>query len=167
MKDFEDFIDEDEKIIEVLCPDKWAMLLWTAIFCGLIALVGLIILFELGAVGLSFIIVSLICWFICNAIYKKYAYCITDKRIIVKPGMFFVKSWRFIELASITTVDVVVGISDRIINGDKGSGTLIFHNESNATKWISNHKRNAFLHIITPIKYKKLINDLVEKAKRE
>ncbi len=166
MEVFTNLINEEEKILHRIYPEKWPMLLGPAVICTLLGIFGLVMLFIEIAVGIIVLLCSIIIWSIVASIYNKCAYCITDKRIIVVTGRLIGRDWRFIDLESITTVDIAISLSDRIINGDAGSGTLIFYNDSNPTnKLKGGFHKNAFLHILDPIKWQRTVGSLVTKAR--
>ncbi len=178
MTTFEHLLDDNEEIIREIKPKKTPTTLGSWIGVGvlsLLAVVALVLAFVIDdseslvpmlvMAGLL-LIGALICAFITVVSFNKYLSCITNKKVIIRSGIIGI-DFRVIELDSITTVDVITGLSDKLC-GYKTS-TIAFYNASNSCNTANgqgvSYKKNAFLHIENTNEIYKQVKALIKNAK--
>ncbi len=179
MNSFEHLLEDGEKVIREIRPKK------TPTQIGSWVMVSILLLMTVVCVILPFVIPASIneetfpffiiagMWFIGAGIgtfvtlvsFDKYLYCITDKKIIIRSGIIGI-DFRVMELDSITTVDLITGLSDKLC-GYKTS-TIAFYNASNSAVSSGQqvgYKKNAFLHIENANQVYKEVKELIKNAK--
>lgn len=92
--------------------------------------------------------------------YKNACYCYTNKRIIIKCGVFGVY-YRCLDLSSIGAIDVSITIFDKILRAD--TGTLRFGTIARPT--VPNTGIYAFMHVKNPYETYRKIKDAIDEAK--
>ena len=133
---FSKVLDDDEKIVKVFKPKKIKLFLSNIILHGLWLLFFtvmsvLAILFPeegvpasdpitvLIPIGIYIAIIALIC--VLSAIhYKNTYYAYSNKRIIVRSGIFGV-DYKSLDLVSISSTNVYVSLLDKLLHKDTGS----------------------------------------------
>ncbi len=190
MNEFVHLLEDDERIIRTIKPKKSPnvigtnILAWICIILGAFLILGGIMLIknansyyadeediEIGAemlvFGIIVIIMGLIIPIIANLKYKSYLYCITNKKVIIRTGVIG-RDFRVLELGSITTVDMIVGFSDKIC-GNK-TASILFFNASNATMYSGKtgrgeYNKNGFMHIENATEIYKEVKALIKEVK--
>ncbi len=143
---FEPILDNNETIVKIIKPNKFAMyfknMFYTVLFClfmfgfaclGLAAAisegevasdkVGISILIALAIfVGLS-VVICLIEWLFLNIYYKNVYYGYTNKRIVIRKGIFGV-DYKSLDIKMIGASTVNVSLMDKLLK--KNTGTLHF-----------------------------------------
>ncbi len=178
MTNFEHLLDEDEQIIQEIKPLKKPTNLGSWILVGVFAFFAIVFTiipflvndFEefapMFGIAVMCFVPAIIGGILTPIAYKKYLYCITNKKVIIRSGIIGV-DFRVIELDSITTVDVITGLTDKLC-GYKTS-TIAFYNASNSCNAPNgqgvNYKKNAFLHIENSNEIYKQVKALIKNAK--
>ncbi len=178
MNNFEHLLDEGEEIIKEIKPLKkptnlgsWICVAVLAFFAIVFTVIPFLVndfnefAPMLGIAGMC-LIPAVIGAILTPIAYKKYLYCITNKKVIIRSGIIGI-DYRVIELDSITTVDVITGLSDKLC-GYKTS-TIAFYNASNSCNAPNgqgvSYKKNAFLHIENSNEIYKQVKALIKNAK--
>ncbi len=164
MNEFSHLIEKDERILHTIKPNRVACMLGAWIVMAILLSSG-ILFFILAStfdnkssndvLYIMFTIYAWICiaflvpiFFLSVAKYNSYLYCVTDKKVIIRSGIIG-RDFRVLEIDSITTIDIIVGFSDRVCGGN--TATIIFFNASNANYHSSGfntgYNKNAFMHI--------------------
>ncbi len=135
---FENILDDDEKVEKVFKPHKGKfffsnMILWgiTLLVFALIASMGILFpeegyevdkLYVLVPIGI-YIVIMLICWGFSVIYYKNLYYAYTNKRVIVRSGIFGV-DFKSLDMSMIGAVNVYVSLFDKILR--KNTGSIMF-----------------------------------------
>ena len=129
---FNDVINVDEEIQNVFKPVKAPYLIRYALFLFvlIIPIIVLTILTVVIHIGFLYadlmLVVSFIIYFvtfvmkICN--YKNTYYCVTNKRLIIRNGVFGI-DFKSVDLKDVEAMDVYVGFFDKCFG--KNSGTIV------------------------------------------
>lgn len=135
---FERVLDEDEKLIKVYKPNKCKFLFSNILLMSLVLLVFasigvLAVLFPeegvasepiyvLIPIGIYVFLLGLYIVFLA-IYYKNVVYAYTNKRIIIRSGIFGV-DFKSLDMAMIGAVNVYVSLIDKILKKDTGSLTF-------------------------------------------
>ena len=179
-KIFEPILDENEKVLKVFKPHKGKMFTsyFVAGFCSWIwifavAIIGLftdpevntsptdwwvILLVVLGVL----IVFALITILFFALSYKNTYYAYTNKRIIIRKGIFGV-DYKSLDMGMIGAVEVNVSLLDKIVN--KNTGSICFG--SMASPINANAYMFKFAHISTPYDLYKEIKSTVDEFKNK
>ena len=173
---FSDILDEGEKVAAYFKPVKRKFLLAAILMYCVIGLIvmgfaTLAIILPIGAVGshapiyrfipLTVFALGLIINCVLDVIwYKNTCYCYTNKRIIIRCGVFGVY-YRCLDLSSIGAIDVSITFIDKLLRAD--TGTLRFGTISRPT--VPNTGIYAFMHIKAPYDTYRKIKYAIDQAK--
>jgi len=149
-------LEDDEKIIKTYKPVQKTIRNYFGLFYMLvIPIAGWIALILSWPIIYPFY----------RAWYKKRAYAVTNKRIIVRGGIIGV-DFKFLEYKSINATTVNVGITDKV--SKTNTGTITFGSPAspigmvNANGIVSNPF--VFMHIENPYEEHKFIKQIINKA---
>ena len=92
--------------------------------------------------------------------YKNTCYCYTNKRIIIRCGVFGVY-YRCLDLSSVGAIDVSITVLDKLLRAN--TGTLRFGSITRPT--VPNTGIYAFMHIKNPYETYRKIKDAIDNAK--
>ena len=175
---FEHILDDDEKIIKVFKPQKSKLflssillnslwLLFVALF-GVFAVLfpeeGEIIdkIYVLIPIGIYVLIIGII-WVLTAIHYKNLYYAYSNKRIIIRSGIFGV-DYRSLDMSMIGAVNVSVSLLDKILK--KNTGSLSFGSTASP---VVNAKTSTynFSHIVAPYETCKEVKSYIDAYKKE
>lgn len=173
---FDAVLERDEKIIKAYKPNKTKMilggiinvtipLLFFALFTLLVVLLDMKnstrteILVATILPAALFVFCVLTALLINSLLYKNTFYAYTNKRIIVRTGIFGV-DYKSLEIVSIGATDVYVSLIDKIIH--KNTGTIRFGSNSSP---IASSGYN-FMNMVNPYEEYKLIKEHIENVKK-
>ena len=132
---FEKILDDDEKIVKVLKPHKgkflFSVLLTWGVSFLLFAIMGILgILFpgEGMEVELIYLVIPIGLWVVSMLVvllfaliyYKNLYYAYSNKRIIIRSGIFGV-DFKSLDMSMIGAVNVYVSLIDKVLRKDTGS----------------------------------------------
>lgn len=132
---FERILDSDEKIIKVVKPHKGKFFFSVFLTWGLsfliFAIMGVFMVlfpdegYEVNKVYLLlpigfWIVCMLIVWLFASIYYKNLYYAYSNKRIIIRSGIFGV-DFKSLDMSMIGAVNVYVSLIDKILKKDTGS----------------------------------------------
>ena len=173
---FSDVLDKDESISGSYKPEKFkfffmAILTYCVIGLIIVLFATLAVIFptdmeEAPTLWYRFIpsavfLAGLVVNCLLDAVwYRNVGYCYTNKRIIIRCGVFGVY-YRCLDLDSIGVIDVSITVFDKILR--RGTGTLRFGSLANPT--VPNTGMYAFMHVKDPYVVYKCIKDAVDNAK--
>lgn len=177
-KMFDIILDKDEKIIKVYKPNK--LKLYISSLLAYILMFGWF--FAFGAVGLfatesplplaaslsiligSFVLITLIAVIIIRIYYKNLYYAYSNKRVIIRTGVFGI-DFKSLDIKMIGATNVYVSLLDKILA--KNTGTISFG--SMASPMVSYGNSNAmgykFAHITLPYETYKEIKNIIDEKK--
>lgn len=171
---FQNILDKDEHIVKIYKPDKVKMLISaffiTFIFYLFIAISIIVslasentiqyltssILVSLGI--LAFIL--LIEWFFIHLEHKNIFFAYTNKRIIIRKGIFGI-DYKSLDMTMIGAVIVNVSLLDKILK--RNTGTISFG--STASPMGQNNFPFSFFNITSPYETYKEIKSVIDDAK--
>ena len=173
---FSGILDADETVLEYYKPVRrkfFTAAVMTYCIIGFIVslLATLAIILHIGADNPPAIIYRFIpaavfaAGLIINCIldyvwYRNTCYCYTNKRIIIRCGVFGVY-YRCLDLSSVGAIDVSVTVVDKILRSD--TGTLRFGSIASPT--VPNTGIYAFMQIKNPYDAYRKIKDAIDNAK--
>ncbi len=173
---FDNILDNDETIVEVLRPSKAKVVIRTviilvlwAIFLAFIGVISYMAARETGDAGeLIGLFVAVIVFVLLFALqlfctvmwYKKTYYAYTNKRLIIRTGVIGV-DFRSLDIKMIGATDVYVSLFDKIV---KNTGTLRFGSMSSPIN--NTAGMFAFAHICNPYENYKKIKEHIEACKQ-
>lgn len=174
---FSDVLDEDENILGSYKPDKlkfffMAILTYCVIGLIIVLFATLAVIFPTDgfkpeqSIWYKFIPTAVFAaGLIINCLldviwYKNVSYCYTNKRIIIRCGVFGVY-YRCLALDSIGVIDVSITLFDKMLR--RGTGTIRFGSIANPT--VPNTGMYAFMHVQSPYDVYRCIKDAIDKAK--
>ena len=173
---FEKVLDNDEKIIKVFKPNKTKLYLSHMLIVTLSFFIGAVIavlaimfpeegdvtplwyiVFPIG----GFVILTLGNWILTHIYYKNVFYAYSNKRIIIRSGIFGV-DYKSLDLSVIGAVNVYVSLLDKLVK--KNTGSLKFGSPSSP---IGGEEGSAygFSHITQPYETCKEIKVFIDKCK--
>ena len=176
---FEMILEKDEEIVKVVKPNKkklmvscwaWFLSMWALTYaCG----VWIVFIPEIGLewwIGLVITAGSLVLPLIISipffgAYYKNRYYAYTNKRIIIRTGVFGI-DYKGLDLIAIDAVNVYVSFFDKIVK--KNTGSLKFGSKASP---IINYGNGAsggyrFTHLEKPYDYYREIKEYIDAAKK-
>lgn len=175
---FDDVLDTDEKIIKTFKPSKLKtfvaniLKLFVPFLCALIVTILMIaypteempanegVSLLLWIIGIFVVLEAVIVLF--TALYfKNTFYVYTNKRIIIRTGVFGV-DYRGLDIDKIGAVDVYVSLIDKII---RNTGTIRFGSASSPIN--GQTTSYTFAHIKEPYKVCKEIKSYMEEIKKD
>lgn len=135
-KEFEKVLDKDEKIIKVVKPVKaklnfvvFASLIFISLFMLIPAVIGVVDggVFNFTKLFITYVIVltivMLVAWMFLSIYYKNLFYAYSNKRIIIRTGIWGV-DYKSLDMSMIGAVNVYVSPADKILKKDTGSITF-------------------------------------------
>ena len=174
---FSHVLDDDEKIIKVFKPNKAKLFLssivlnfmwsfWFLIF-GIIAIlvpeegVSINKIFVLIPIGLYIVIFAFLMLFT-SLHYKNVYYAYSNKRIIIRSGIFGV-DYKSLDMSMIGAIDVYVSLLDKIAK--KNTGSLTF---GSAASPVGDSKASGyrFNHVVMPYETCKEIKSYIDDYKK-
>lgn len=175
---FERILDDDEKIEKIIKPNKCKyyfsnLVLW-GLSLSIFAIVGILgVLFPeegmetktvyiLIPIGLWFVSM-LVVWLFMAIYYKNLYYAYTNKRIIVRSGIFGV-DFKSLDMAMIGAVNVYVSLFDKILRKDTGS--IMFGSTASPIGYCQNAGGYRFNHIVLPYETCKEIKTSIDNYKK-
>lgn len=174
---FADVLDSGEEILDSFKPVKRKFYLVAVLIYCVIGL--LIVLFSTLAIVIqpdggtppdilyTFIpsavfLAGLVINCVLDAVwYKNACYCYTNKRIIIRCGVFGVY-YRCLDLSSIGAIDVSITAVDKILKAN--TGTLRFGTIARPT--VPNTGVYAFMHVKNPYDTYRKIKETIDRAKQ-
>lgn len=177
-KIFKHILDDDEQIVKIMKPSKFKMfvssvlgsMLYLAIFLvmGIVfclvpdegmsptpELVWIPIVIYLGIVFIVFLFTLIH--------YKNIYYAYTNKRVIIRSGIFGV-DFHTLDMGMIGAVNVHVSLLDKILM--KNTGTLTFGSTASPVVASNGGASYKFLHIFAPYETCKEIKSFIDTYKK-
>lgn len=171
--EFENILDDDEKVIKVIRPHKGKVylsrILCTALPCLLYVALILAMVFIpsdepmsktdklialCSIIGFCVVIFAIVLLF--TALYFKHTYyAVTNKRLIIRTGIIGV-DFKSLDYRNLGATDVYVSILDKILH--KNTGTLRF---GNASSPMGTNKMYCFSHVVEPYNLYKEIKQYI------
>lgn len=176
-ENFNDVLDHGEEIIEEFKPNIFKFLfaaIFTYCVIGLtvagIATAAILLQPHEGTIDVVYAIIPTIIFFVgfvfssfmFSVWYKKVWYCYTNRRIIIRCGVFGVY-YRCLDLKTIGAIDVSENVFDKMIG--KHTGTIRFGSLS--SPMVPNSGVYAFTHITEPYETYRRLKDVMDKVKAE
>lgn len=175
---FENVLEKDEEIICIKKPNKtkyfWSFGIASFFIALICALSILGIAFETPywwivlAVSLFAFVLSILLF---GLYYKNYFFCLTNKKIIVRSGIFGI-DYKTLQLDTVGAINVTVTLLDKMVC--KNTGTLVFGSMSSPMFNGANGSGGGyrFAHVEKPYELFKLVkstkeNVLAEKAEEK
>ena len=171
---FKPILEEDEQIVETITLNKtkffWSVFLASFVILGVVNLFAILgvcmefgfiwALVPLGAMIITIVIVLLVS----RVYYKNCVYCITNKKIIIRSGIFGV-DFHSLDLESVSAINVKVTLLDKLLK--KNTGTIEFGSMSSPIIRTSDGVGAGykFNNINEPDEVYKRIKKYVEEAK--
>lgn len=171
---FNDIIESDEKIVQGFKPVKSKVfasnfLCWF-VFLGIFTVVVMLVLWlDSGVVmsekiigtsivgGIFLILFSIVLWFTI-LYYKNTYYVYTNKRIIIRTGIFGV-DFHSLDIGNIGASGVTVSLLDKILR--KNTGSIKFGSNSSPING-QNASYYGFLHVENPYQIHKEIKEYIK-----
>ena len=176
---FENILDQDEKIQMVLKPQKckffFSVLFYWGITFLFFALVGVFaVLFpdEGMDVELIYLLIPIGLWIVCMLVvllfagiyYKNIYYAYSNKRIIVRSGIFGV-DFKSLDMSMIGAVNVYVSLIDKIVR--KNTGSISFGSTASPIAYSQSSAAYKFSHIKMPYENCKEIKSFIDDYKKQ
>ena len=178
---FDPILDEDEKIVKIFKPKKsvvfaksFLRVLLVFLFFGIFFVpsiimgaaeegvnINSIVLFSIiGYLGF-FIIIALITWWFLSLYYKNVYFGYTNKRIVIRKGIFGV-DYQTMDIKMIGASDVNVTLFDKILR--KNTGSIRFGSTASPLLNANNVNNFMFASIETPYEIYKEIKSFISKT---
>ncbi len=172
---FDVILDKEETIVEVFKPNKlklffssmfWNTLLFIFVLIG--SILGILFPDEGEVIDLLWILLPVAIFLIleCGAVlftylyYKNVFYCYTNKRIIIRSGVFGV-DFKSLDMSTIGAIDVNVTLLDKILR--KNTGSIRFGSMSSP---INGQGMNyTFANVTNPYETYKIIKSYIDEHK--
>ena len=176
---FEKILDEDEKIEKVLKPHKgkyfFSVLVAWGLSFAIFAIMGIaFVLFpEDGAeVDKIYALIPIGIWVLCMLVvllfasiyYKNLYYAYTNKRVIIRSGIFGV-DFKSLDMSMIGAVNVYVSLLDKIIR--KNTGSIMFGSTASPIGGQNAGAGYRFNNIKAPYETCKDVKSFIDKYKKE
>lgn len=174
-REFDNILDDDEKIMRVIKPHKGKVYLsrllsiFIPIFVYLAIIVAVsfipseetidktgIIIEIVTCASILAVILALVIWFTA-LFYKHTIYAVTNKRLIIRTGIFGV-DFKSLDYKNLGASDVYVSLLDKLYR--KNTGTLRF---GNASSPMGTSKMYCFANIVDPYGLYKEIKQYIAK----
>ncbi len=174
---FERILDDDEKIEKVFKPQKTKLFLssffgitMTTIWFVIMGIIGVLVpeegyepepIYVLIPIG-CFVVILLFTWLFTAIYYKNLYYAYTNKRVIIRSGIFGV-DYKSLDMGMIGAVNVYVSLLDKLLRKDTGSVTF----GSMASPMVTEKGGSAykFGHIVMPYETCKEVKAAIDKFK--
>lgn len=176
---FEKILDKDEKIVKVFKPHKgkffcsvllsWGLCLFMFAFIGSLAILfpdegyevkPILLLIPIGFWVISELLVLLFS----SIYYKNLYYAYSNKRIIIRSGVFGV-DFRSLDMSMIGAVNVYVSLLDKIIKKDTGS--IMFGSTASPIGYQSSGSIYKFNNIQLPYETCKEVKSYIDEYKQK
>lgn len=180
---FEPILDKDEQIIKAFKPNKQKMLWWymlaalwinvVFVLCvGLPVILGITLDAETPAptwavwlavcivVAIAIIVFLLSYWFF-NLAFKKCVYAYSNKRIIVRHGIFGT-DYKSLDMSMIGATGVNVGVLDKILR--KNTGSIFMGSMASP---VTTGAMFALAHVKNPYEVYKEIKEVIDNSKNK
>lgn len=167
-------LDDDEKIVEILRPNKTKLIFSTVFGCVMLALlfcVPLLLAFVFdepetnGALWIIpvaiFAVVVILSIVFSILYYNKTYYACTNKRLVVRTGIIGV-DYKSLDMKTIGAIDVYVSLFDKILH--KNTGSLRFGSMSSPIN--GQNSVFNFSHITNPYENYKKIKEYIENIEK-
>ena len=176
---FENMLDKDEKIVKVFKPNKTKFFFANLFFAGITFLVftllGVLVFLcpeegyepsVLGAVlcVAGYVFVMLVFWLLAYVYYKNLFYAYTNKRVIVRSGIFGV-DYKSLDMAMIGAVDVYVSLLDKMLR--KNTGTIAFGSMASPMYHANGGSSYRFSHVVMPYETCREIKETIDEYKNK
>lgn len=169
-KVFDSVLDKDEEIIEVFKPNKAKFYTISLLFSTLV-LIPLVLWIPIKNIVLDnidlwlkillgltlYVIAVIIAIVLCSLLYKNKYYAYTNKRLIIRKGIFGV-DYKSLDIKSIGAMNIYASLLDKIVG--KNTGTITFGSMSRPM--LNRLMSFAFSNIENPLKVYKLIQDSIK-----
>lgn len=175
---FEHILDDDEKIVKVIKPNATKFFTWTVLGTALYLLIFL----ALGVFAclvpdegmkptpellwIPFVIyfgIVLLVLLLAILHYKNVFYAYTNKRVIIRSGIFGV-DFQTLDMGMIGAVNVHVSLVDKILM--KNTGTLTFGSTASPVVSANGGSSYKFTHIVMPYETCKEIKSFIDAYKK-
>lgn len=172
---FERILDDDEKIEKIVRPNKckffFSNLLLYGLFFGMFVITGVIgvladgynPIYILIPVGI-WVVLMLFAWLFMAIYYKNLYYAYTNKRVIIRSGIFGV-DFKSLDMAMIGAVNVYVSLFDKILKKDTGS--IMFGSTASPIGGQNGGAGYRFNHIVAPYETCKEIKTSIDNYKKQ
>lgn len=173
---FNKILDNDEKIVKVFKPNKckyfFSTLMYSGITLLIFALIGVFAvlfpddgtqvdkIFVLVPIGL-YVLFMLLIWLFSAIYYKNLYYAYSNKRIIIRSGVFGI-DFKSLDMSMIGAVNVYVSLVDKILRKDTGS--IMFGSTASPIGYQSSGIYK-FNHIKMPYETSKEIKSFIDEYK--
>lgn len=175
---FDMILDSDEKIEKIFKPHKgkfmfstmfgWVIML---LMFAIVAVLGILFpgegedvdkIYVLIPIGI-FVLAVLIVWLFAEIYYKNLFYAYSNKRVIIRSGIFGV-DFKSLDMSMIGAVNVYVSLIDKMLK--KNTGSIMFGSTASPIGYgQSNFYR--FNHIIAPYENCKEIKSFIDSYKKK
>ena len=172
---FERILDDDEKIQKIIKPNKckffFSNMLLYGLFFGMFVITGLIgvladgynAIYVLIPIGV-WVVLMLFAWLFMAIYYKNLHYAYTNKRVIVRSGIFGV-DFKSLDMSMIGAVNVYVSFFDKILRKDTGS--IMFGSTASPIGGQNSGMGYRFNHIQMPYETCKEIKSFIDNYKKQ
>lgn len=175
---FDVILDKDENLIKTFKPNKakfmFSVLMYWSIFLLMFAVVGALMIFfpDEGVVIdkiylliplCGFVVCMLIVWLFAEIYYKNLYFAYSNKRVIVRSGIFGV-DFKSLDMSMIGAVNVYVSLIDKILR--KNTGSIYFGSTASPIGTGQNAPYYKFNHISLPYETCKEIKSYIDQYKK-
>lgn len=177
---FERILDDDEKIEKIIRPNKCKfffsnLVLWGLSFAvfAIMGVLGVLIpeegmetekIYVLIPIGI-WIVSMLFVWLMMAIYYKNLYYAYTNKRVIVRSGIFGV-DFKSLDMSMIGAVNVYVSLFDKVLRKDTGS--IMFGSTASPIGYGQNAGAGyRFNHIQMPYETCKEVKSKIDEYKKK
>lgn len=176
---FDHVLDDDEDLLKVFKPNRTKFfttnILGFALFFLLFLTISVfaIVFPEEGVqislfylfipIGIYLVLLGLAILFLC-LYYKNVFYAYTDRRIVIRSGIFGV-DYKCLDMDMIGAVNVNVSLIDKIVR--KNTGTLTYGSMASPMVAEKGGSAYRFAHIVNPYETYKEIKAIIEKHKKK
>ena len=177
---FDNILDKDEKIEKVFKPQKskffFSVLLYWGLTFLIFALVGVFavlfpeegmeteLIYLLIPIGLWLVLMLFVLLFAIIH-YKNLYYAYSNKRIIIRSGIFGV-DFKSLDMSMIGAVNVYVSLIDKIVH--KNTGSISFGSTASPIGYAqSSGSAYKFNHIVMPYETCKEIKSFIDEYKKQ
>lgn len=176
---FESILDKDEKVEKVFKPHKGKFFVSTFLAWGIMLLMFTLVavfavlfpdeegvidkIYVLIPIG-AFVLCMLIVWLFAAIYYKNLYYAYSNKRIIIRSGIFGV-DFKSLDMSMIGAVNVYVSLIDKILR--KNTGSISFGSTASPIGYGQNSSIYKFNHIKQPYETCKEIKSFIDSYKKQ
>jgi hypothetical protein len=174
-KFFERILDDDEKIEKIVRPNKCKyffsnLFIWGITF-ALFTITGLIgvlaedyeAIYILIPIGI-WVVLMFFAWIFMAIYYKNLYYAYTNKRVIIRSGIFGV-DFKSLDMSMIGAVNVYVSVIDKILRKDTGS--IMFGSTASPIGGQNAGLGYRFNHIVMPYETCKEVKMFIDNYKKK